>query len=86
VAQGQMPLRNPYDVLPALAKTLYPDSNYLSDFQKGATSVLDFYLPNDTHLSLNGYRFFAKAVEKRIRAHAHIPLLDAPQIAPNVDQ
>lgn len=54
------------DLFLTLESTLGKSSNYLPAFRKAAATTIDFYNPDNTHLSLDGYRFLAKEVAKRL--------------------
>jgi hypothetical protein len=56
-----------------IPKDLLPQNNFwsemqisanfvslLDEFQEAATTIVDFYLPNDTHLSTSGYQYLAE--------------------------
>lgn len=67
VQAGQLPERPQHDLFPSLAGTLGESSNYLPAFRQRADQQADLYRPDDTHLSLDGYRFLARVVASRIR-------------------
>lgn len=66
IKTGQLPATPQADLFQALAATLGGNSNYLPAFRQAAHELKDFYRPDDTHLSLDGYRLLAREVSKRI--------------------
>ncbi|MDI1302402.1 MAG: hypothetical protein PSX71_10885 [bacterium] len=66
VQAGQLPARPQPDLFLSLAGILGESSNYLPAFRQGALQQVDFYRPDDTHLSLDGYRFLAREISQRI--------------------
>ena len=57
-----------YDLYPRLTSTLGETADWLTPFKKAAGTITDFYWPNDTHLSLDGYRYLARELASRLSA------------------
>lgn len=67
VKPQQLPARPQPDLFPMLANALGNDSNYLPALRLGADTMVDLYRPDDTHLSLDGYRLLAREIATRTR-------------------
>jgi hypothetical protein len=67
VIKGQLPPRPQPDLFQVLAERLGAQSNYLPAFQHQAGNSIDFFRPDDTHLGLDGFRFLAHEIQKRIQ-------------------
>lgn len=63
----QLPARPQPDLFPVLAGALGNDSNYLPALRHGADTMPDLYRPDDTHLSLDGYRLIAREIARRAK-------------------
>jgi lysophospholipase L1-like esterase len=55
----------PKDLLPKnnFWSEIQTSANFVSlldEFQEAAATIVDFYLPNDTHLSTSGYQYLAE--------------------------
>lgn len=66
IVQGQAASPLSPDLFSTLESTLGKDNNFLPAFHDAATTTIDFYNPDNTHISLDGYRFLAKEVAKRL--------------------
>lgn len=64
VVKGQMPLP-PYQLFKELENTLGSQQNFLPVFRHSAKNTTDFFSPDDTHLSLSGYRILADEIASR---------------------
>lgn len=77
IAAGQLPDPPSPALFPALTNILGADSNYLPAFREAAGNIVDFYRPDDSHLSLDGYRFLAAEIQQRLNTPI-IPTLSPP--------
>ena len=68
IPPGQIHQIPKYDLYERLIKAFGSQSNTLADFKQQAANTLDFYLPNDTHLSLNGFRYLSELLEAQIQS------------------
>lgn len=57
VKPGQIPIPDNYDVFETLENSFGAEANLLPEFRQLAAQQKDFYLPNDTHVSIAGYQF-----------------------------
>lgn len=57
-----------YDLYPRLTNQLGAYADWLTPFREAANAITDFYWPNDTHLSLDGYRYLAHTLASRMSA------------------
>lgn len=67
IAAGQMKQIPKYDLYERLTVAFGIHSNILANFKQQAANTLDFYSPNDTHLSLNGFRYLSELLEAQIQ-------------------
>lgn len=56
-----------YNLHPSLAQHFGQYADLLTPFRKAAGESKDFYAPNDTHLSLNGYRFLGRILAAQVK-------------------
>ncbi len=54
------------DIFEQLKTAKVNNVNLLDFFQKGAGETVDLYLPNDTHLSMQGYKMMASKLAEKI--------------------
>lgn len=66
VAPGQLPPMPESQLFPMLAHVLGPDADLLPEFRAAAAQRPDFYNPDNTHLSLQGYRHLADMLIRRL--------------------
>lgn len=59
IANDQRPEMPELGLYPLLGDVLGEQANLLPAFRRGAEAQVDFFNPNDTHLSLSGYRLLA---------------------------
>ena len=70
VAAGQLPVMPGYNLHPRLASQFGHYADLLTPFREAAGKSADFYAPNDTHLSLDGYRELSRLLAIQIN-HRH---------------
>lgn len=70
VVPGQLPDMPEMALFPLLAETLGPDADLLPDFRAAAASRPDFYNPDNTHLSLDGYRHLANVLAAQLASRS----------------
>lgn len=70
IAPGQFPVPADYDLFPRLVSTLGPEADLLTTFRSAAERQKDFYAPNGTHLTLDGYRHLGELLAHRLRSPA----------------
>lgn len=67
VRQGQLPDVPGYALYPRIADTLGEDADLLTRFRAEAERRIDFYAPNDTHLSLDGFRYLGELLATQLQ-------------------
>ncbi|MDP2229192.1 MAG: hypothetical protein Q8J78_17140 [Moraxellaceae bacterium] len=73
VKPGQRTDHRQPELFTELEAVLGRDSNYLPAFRHAAGQQIDFYRPDDTHLSLDGYRGLAELVARRSGLEKRLP-------------
>ncbi|MES2908734.1 MAG: hypothetical protein V4688_06195 [Pseudomonadota bacterium] len=67
IAAGQLPLMPGYNLHPRLASQFGHYADLLTPFREAAGKSTDFYAPNDTHLSLDGYRLLGRFLATQVK-------------------
>lgn len=67
IATGQIQEIAGYNLFPLISARLGQDADTLTPFRKKAEDTIDFYAPNNTHLSLDGYRFLGTLIALRLQ-------------------
>lgn len=73
IAQGQFPAVAGYNVFEALAENFGTEVDVRGVFREKAATQKDFYAPNDSHPSLDGYRFIGELIAARLRRDTDTP-------------
>lgn len=68
VSEGQWPQQPDGNLFKLIEQSLGAPQNLLPDFQLAAEQIIDFYRPDDTHLSLNGFRFLGERIAQLVSA------------------
>lgn len=66
VKAGQWSAQPDESLFSSLEKSIGTTSNLLPDFRVAATQIKDFYRPDDTHLSLEGFRFLGERISRLV--------------------
>lgn len=68
IKAGQWPNQPDQGLFSLLEQSIGAASNLLPDFRAAAIQIKDFYRPDDTHLSLDGFRYLGERIAQLVTA------------------